>query len=512
MHYSHLTTELTNYFDEQDTRVRQVRHCLDAQVLNVAAMGLEAAELRLNREIQGRSLHQVPQNLDNRGVYQKLSLPPSLTLPFNGSELLPPARIEGTLPDFTTVTVSPYDDLLPVPSRLSMDFLRQPIQVPTGIILSVNNLSSPQEFHPEALPLPGRVGFWLDSLDDYSGTVTVVVDGVLYPQIMGPDRSTTVTETLVLTQAGFAETRNIWSSITRIALYSLPSSATLTAYSLPLGWSRMLDPLRPYTHPDFRDVLFPRYWEFDDFRIRETYLSGRKSGYETITQILSPNKVTALAVEPNTYGLWVACGSQLHYLDRREPLPDRLDAAALSREPYYGVVVKFDPFKSRPDRTWLEITPEVYHGPLYAQHRWIVEMPDREQYLLSSSDGSLVAFNQYLGWQRGAPKTISFPILEDGTYVFTLQIQDGDGTIREDRCVWVQRPFDPKRSFDLSNFANEIQGIAFDHTQQLWIWADKVLIPLSIAYDGYLFDAQERALYFTDYYQTLKIWETSDAA
>src|ERR1035441_10631606 len=77
---SHLTQGLLNYFDETDARVRETANTLDAQLLNTAAVSLEAHQLRVQREVDGRFLATCPLNLDNLGIYYRVQIPVNFLL------------------------------------------------------------------------------------------------------------------------------------------------------------------------------------------------------------------------------------------------------------------------------------------------------------------------------------------------------------------------------------------------------------------------------------------------
>src|ERR1039458_3883303 len=83
--------------------------------------------------------------------------------------------------------------------------------------------------------------------------------------------------------------------------------------------------------------------------LQEQYLASNHSGFRYI-QSYSSAPVNGIAVEPNTYGLWVAQGTTLLYIDRREPLPTTLTAPRLPAAPYYGVKVSIAEMQTGPLR------------------------------------------------------------------------------------------------------------------------------------------------------------------
>jgi hypothetical protein len=251
-----------------------------------------------------------------------------------------------------------------------------------------------------------------------------------------------------------------------------------------------------------------RFWTLDGKFLREQYFNGRFAGYEDIQSYECHPALTGIAVEPNTCGLWATDGSQLYYVDRREPMPDRLDRTFMAEEPFYNLLASYD--RTEDGVRYLTLTPLATPAAKLC-HKWrlVLETPESEtgKMYVGAPDGSLLNFSPYAGWQNSTPEPISFPVTEDGTYVFTLETADASGTITRDTAVYANLFFRPLASFDLTRLVPSIQGIAFDSRQRLWVWDGMQLTPLRIHYDAYTLDADsnQQFVYLTDDYDRVEI-------
>ncbi|WP_348260940.1 hypothetical protein P8935_14230 [Telmatobacter sp. DSM 110680] len=85
-----------------------------------------------------------------------------------------------------------------------------------------------------------------------------------------------------------------------------------------------------------------------------------------------------------------------------------------------------------------------------------------------------------------------------GSYVFSIQAIDSDGSVVEDRVPWINQQLVPLASFDLSSLVTEIKGISFDDRGRLWVWDGAKAIALRLEYDAYVLDQASRSIYLTD--------------
>ena len=504
MFRSHLTQTFLNYFDETDSRVRELPYTLDAQLLNSMATGLEDNALRLDRELRGRFLARVPLNLDNRGVYYSLRIPAGVTLPQDSSGvLLPPTLVEGRSAGGSWVTLTEYNDQLPVPSSLVVDDSMPPVRLSDPVLCTLTGTGNPQTVLP-ALPLSNRLTFWLDDLGAESPQVVIRIEGESFPRSAWVAQRQKSSELLTLSEEGPATSRIAWEVVDNIVVHGLPQDARLRCYALPAALEAVPDPARPFSHSGYRDEKFGRFWQLNGQLLQETYFRNRFAGREYVQSYLLPRLAAAVAVEPNTYGLYVAAGTTVYYADRREPMPEKLDRTVLTEEPLWGLDVVYDTRRSGNIR-YLEVRPMPYarSGEL-VQHRYLLQDPAGVTYAISP-EGSRLQFRGSAGWRRGTPLPLSLPLVQPGTYLVTLETMDHANQVTRDVFPYPNLSLAPLATFDLSDKVPNIQGLAFDSWERLWVWTGSFALPLVPRYGGYIFDAESRTLYLTDSYAEVRI-------
>ena len=532
---SYLTQELQNYFDDSDVRIRGFRSTLDAQLLNAAAVPMEAHALRMSREIAGRYPATCPLNLDNRGVYTRAQLPTGFVLSTDadGNLQLPPETAVYGTRGIEIIPLPVFDDTLPVPTRIDLDPDRQPVPLPSPVlwqspeIVSANPVApqvlvgSPLKASLGVLSLPNRLSIWVDNLGSYQGSVTVLIEGEPAPRILWPGRSVIKTEQIDTTVEGLIRTSTAWATVTSLLVYGLPAGATLTVYGVEIGLPQVPDPDRPYIDPRFRDVEFARYWQIDPDAlngdwVNELYYQNRDVGLGIAQSYRSGQGLTQLVVEPNTFGMFgfsprndsLNTPPTIYYFDRRELLPGSLASAALTQEPYFGLDVQFNLFQRAPRGVLLY--PAPYSGAASTvQWRLLVEIPDGNGPLAYSQNGNsqwvLGTLNERL-WQNGSlPKEIPFVLGAAGTYVFTLETRGEDGMVTTDSYPYANLELtgQPPAGIALPGFI--LEGIALDYRQRLWGWTGAMLLPLALHYDAFTFDAGSLSLYLTDPFDQVQI-------
>src|SRR5271166_14799 len=167
---SHVTQVLQNYFDITDIRTRYSPVSLEAQMLNMAGVELENLGLRANREINS-SLQTVPIALDNLGVYYSSRVPDAF---LTGPDQTTFNSVVGLL-ETTPITVTLYDDTLPVPSRVEVDETRGPVAMATPILFTLAGTGDDltqtyavQYLNPGAFPIPNRLTIWMDNVGEHN--------------------------------------------------------------------------------------------------------------------------------------------------------------------------------------------------------------------------------------------------------------------------------------------------------------------------------------------------------
>lgn len=492
---SYLTQEMKNYFDENDVRVREAKYTIDAQLLNVAAQPLELSIARLAREYRSTRLTDCPANIDNKGVYFQQILPSSFDFTIDH-------LIQGTINSSLTDLI-PYNAELPVPTRANADTRFTPLPLTNSTIFQVTGQGvvatsswAVQRISNPVLPAIGRMIFWLDGNTFNQVGVRVRITGQRAPQPVWASRQSQTSETLTLNLVGTSKSKFAWASITEIQISGLPVGATLSGQIGSYGLTYVADSDRPYIDPAARDVRFPRYWTYEDGLLKEKYLASNYQGFRYI-QSYAAAPISAIAIEPNTSGMFLAQGTSLVYVDRREPMPSNLNVTALTVEPNYGLDVSIDETREGSLR-YVVLRPVPYAKATdVSQYRFLVQTPQGTTYALTP-DGVMATYSSTAGWRRGAPITLTIPLAQIGTYVITLQCAGANNVLTSDVVPYPNLALAPKITFDLSSIVPSIEGMSFDDRGRLWIWSGNFIIPLSFHYDAYLLDPTTQSIYLTD--------------
>ncbi len=498
---SHLTQVLQNYFDWKDTRIRQGKYTIDSQFLNISAQQIQLSSLRLARELGATVLNTCPSNIDNKGCYFKQQLPDS----FNYN--LPVHSIVG-IRNNSYIALTPYKDELPVPSYIDLSQDYSPIPLSNATLFSALGigLNSPQSqnwacqrFGPFTLAFSNRIHFWLDGPVYSTVNITVKIVGQKAPAPVWSDENVESTETIVVNNLGWFVSKFAWDSITTIQILNLPVGMTLAAYEGTFVLPQQPDLIRPHAESMYRDVSFDRYWSVGNLGLIEQYMKSNSDGWEYIQSYETDFPVSAIAVEPNTWGGFAASGSTLFYFDRREPLPSQaaLVSTALIQEPYFGLHITIDPNNLYPIY-YITLNPIAYGSATQAtSYRYLVQTPDGNQYVITP-DGLFATYTPSAGWRAGTPTVpLNIPLGENGTYIFTLQTSGSLGPLY-DSVVWQKLEFKPLATFDLSSIVPQIEGLYFDDRNMLWAWTGTYVVPLQIHYDGYVIDQTSNSVYLTD--------------
>jgi hypothetical protein len=508
MHNSHTTQELLNYFDENDTRVREVPYTIDHQLLNVAAEQLDDLEQRSEREVGSRLIGRTPANIDNRGLYYEVRVPAGFDLPQEG-ETLP--TIEG-LRAGTWTTLHLYDDRLPVPAAVEYDpdinavpLVNARFVEFTGAGDGVGDVWSILEEQDIELEFGNTLTFWLDGLYDRSGVIDIRIEGERNPRPAWINERHSDVEILSIPTNGSWQTRFAWKKIDKITVRNLPEGVKLEGWCLPINILMQRDAARPFIHSGYRDRRFPRYWQIENplHLLTERYFAGNFSGFEYIQSYSTPEPIVDITIEPNTWGMWAASSTKLYYFDRRQSMPDHLDAMALTKEPTYGLTLDYDLDRHGSPRAVI-IRPVPYANPGQGvNYRYSVQDPEGEHFVLLP-EGALVAYSGSIGWTQDIPKPIRLATIKDGTYVVTLETIDQHGRILGVSALQLSPAMSPAAVFDLSSIAPEIKGLAFDYLQRLWIWTGDHLIPIKPSYNGFVIDFDNRTVYVTEFFEQVR--------
>src|SRR4051812_31251172 len=156
---------------------------VDGQLLNGIAVEMEQSRLRLGRELDSRYLGTVPANLDNRGLWWRVFVPPDFPIAVDADGLLR-NKVRGELggADGLSIQLRQADDLLPVPSRLERNAAVAAIPLSTPVIFDITGDGAALVLAtPAALAIPNCIYFTLSGLGSRSTAITIQLEGEPWP-------------------------------------------------------------------------------------------------------------------------------------------------------------------------------------------------------------------------------------------------------------------------------------------------------------------------------------------
>jgi hypothetical protein len=497
---SYLTQQFLNYFDSADQRVRTYPNTLDAQLFNIAAVELEDLDLRYEREVNAHFVSPCPSLLDNRGIYFGARIPNTFVLP--AGDIL--NKVEG-LRNGNWITLPPYDDTLPTPAHIQIDTTRSAIPFDNPILFDLISSGTFLTSVTPAftLPIPMPLTFWLEGLPA-SATIDVFIEGLAFPCSVWQKNRVTSSETISYSSEGLQTTRNVWSRIDSVTVRNLPTGSHLTCWHAPFNLPAVPDLGRPYIHPMFRDQQFSRYWQIVPGQLREVYEAGPLVGLNYVQSYSTPEVISAIVVEPNTYGLLAVSGRSLYYVDRREPLPGKLNMTAITSDPVYSINVTFDPTREGSTRYACIQALEHAHDSVIRAWRYVLQTPSGLVFAILPS-GTFVTYSGGAGWSTGVPAEVSVPLTETGTYVFSVECVDVNNIVSADHFPYANLPLNTVKQLDISGIVPAVAGIAYDSRGRLWIWTGDFAVPVSFCYDAYVLDSSSMNLFLTDAFDGVRI-------
>jgi len=183
--------------------------------------------------------------------------------------------------------------------------------------------------------------------------------------------------------------------------------------------------------------------------LQESYFRNRDAGYEPGTNWAAPGGISAIAIEPNTYGIFTAQGGILSYCDRRERMPGNLERTGIMVEPPYSLMVIYNPVV--PSGAPLRHHPRDPNSGARSldRYRFTVTYPDGSLYAILPT-GALTRATATAGWRQGQIPEIQFGIGPAGSYLFTLETSDLSGTAQVDYFPFLADTLTPLQTFDLT--------------------------------------------------------------
>jgi len=458
--------------------------------MNAIACSSEENAVRISREINARKLRRAPLNLDNRGLWYQVQVPPTAS----------PTPVQGVLGE-TTIQLTEFDDFLPIPTRISPDPNRTSMPADSLTLWSIAGTGFPVQSGPLVLAIPNKLYFWVEGIGDSSLMIEVQIDGYQHPHTYWASNVDTSTEVLDITDDGPYATDRTWESINQITVRGLPAGATLTVYLMAFAMPMQSDHLQPMVIALDRDVVFDRRWRLNGQMVEEGYALNRWVGFSATDAYVAPQGLVSIAVEPNTYGLLAATAVGLLYADRREPVPDNLYNSAISIEPAYGLRVSLDPTRVGNVR-YVGISTDMYDGGTgVIQYRLTMQAPDKSLWVIFPN-GDLGRYSNQGGWNAGTPGRIQvgLPSSWAGTFWFTLETVDQYGTVTKDNQPFVLPAFTALASLDVTSLVTSLAGAGYDSRDRLWLWTGSMLVPALFNYDAYVYDPTSNSVYLTDQY------------
>lgn len=504
-YYSTLTQRFLNYFPYTDVRVRENPITVSAQLLNAVAENVEQQQVKITRELRALNFADMPMNIDNEGVYYATLVPTTFSLPTDAQgNLLPPNVVQGQISGGPLVTLVPYNDLLPVPTRVTLDTTLGSVALPNPELVNTTGNGASMTFNPGPLALPNCLTIQVIGMGAVTANITVSITGELDPPAIWPKDIQTNNEVLIISDDGFYQTDSVWSTVDAIDITGLPVGCQFVCWNLPVNLPSVADPDRPFTHYAYRGVSFPRYWQLYNLRLLEVYQRNRFAGSEVYTSYALPRPVLDLAVEPNTSGILLTDGVNLLYADRRTPMPANLLETGLTVEPAYGINVCYDASQIG-DTTHIIVQPMALTlAPTVTQYRYVLEDPAGNVFVVQP-DGTFSQYGGNIGWTAGTPSIVTFPLTLYGTYLISLETLGTFNAKTIDTFAYNNSALSILADISLAGLVPGLQGIAFDAYDHLWAYTDGYAVPLVLHYDAFLWDPSTRTIYATDQYQQLQI-------
>jgi hypothetical protein len=391
-----------------------------------------------------------------------------------------------------------YDDTCPVPASYELDTARNRIYLPSPQLFDSPG-GDVIEFGPFDLAIPNKLSFWID-VDVPVFAAEILIEGERYPKPVWADQQHQSSEAVLVSLQGAVQSTITWVTISRIVVRGLPATGRIRCWQIPVAVPAVADSDRPFAHHNFRYVRFPRYWQIANNLLQEMYMEDNLGGLAYAQSYGLQAPLTDVAVEPYTWGAVAVGGTKVYYFDRRQPVPSNLAAAALKQEPLYGLECVYD--QTKPVRS-VAVIPVAYGGASLMQRwRYVVQQPDNQLFALLPN-GAYAPYSGGAGWQIGTPTAVSMPLVQTGTYVISIECLDQNGALTYDSFPYPNLAFSPT-VFDLSALVPDLQGVAYDSLQQLWLWTGTYLVPVVPRYDSYVIDTDTRSLYLTDAFDQIQ--------
>lgn len=271
--------------------------------------------------------------------------------------------------------------------------------------------------------------------------------------------------------------------------------------------------LAPGPEPDQYTLDVIKY-DTDDLTLRLQGFAGKHALFsmELLDSGMGRINPSDLAVEPYSDRIWVVDSGVLYCYDTDLPYPDasKLDGkdydagSVIESNSYY--VVLGEPFEL--DYVWRRPVES------FVKHRVSVQKPDGSKF--SIEDGVEVTFNtDPNSWIFGEPRSRTirpsniFVPDQRGEYVYTLEVEYGNGTTSTDRRIISVVSKTAQAQFNLApaiGNSNEIIGIDFDSEHNMWVLDNTgTMYKINRHYDNMLIDFNKKIMYFREPYDQVRV-------
>lgn len=116
-------------------------------------------------------------------MYYQCFVPPEFQLGLSADGVLaPPKAINGRIPGSGQfVALRPYDDILPVASRIELDTTLAPVPYTTPLLFTIAGTNYPVSMTPDSPQFPNRISLVLAGLGASDSAVEVTLTGTAWP-------------------------------------------------------------------------------------------------------------------------------------------------------------------------------------------------------------------------------------------------------------------------------------------------------------------------------------------
>lgn len=532
---------------------RQLRYSVFQQLLNPVGEGLE--EL-YRHAIDGVSnCYLTTANLDLMDVVHVVRLPNDYAFGqdlrnLNNPLYIPPrvtATVDGRtvwidMAEDNTIETFWYDS---VPTRV-VDLEESTVVLP---VLDETLLASLESATPNAIQHPNRLSVTVSdctSFVDLSRRTPysfVVLHGIT-------ERELEETEVMLIPYNGVFTTSKIWKELDSVEYFGLqPDTGTVQIDNFSFNVGRQVDKYKLNVSSHSEKLLYHRLGthEFDEgtysvhqhiSMIADT-LDTLYSGIDTVENIreielgyddngtFTNVSLNDIAVQPFTGRIYGVDNTHLYIFESAAPMPDyrglkeRTAGAKMIIETDFLYYLRDETVELKP--VWRLPTDRIY------RNRWSVQKPDGTMVYFDIGGDETTAQNAWIGnksysYIKFGPfdsvsgevydQKLEYDLVQQGTYLFALEVQYADGHIEKDICPIQVLHKEALARLALPAALQNSTGLAFDSDQKLWLYKATSALQahkVHLATDVMMVDFENKLLYLhEDYDSAVTVYESED--